>query len=206
LSPVIYRIEFSDEATSIMWTNAPSGVIKGPWSHPLGLYEHTGIGSGIPRDIEPPALFIDADEDTVPDLSPGLGQRWYVSARAKETLERLDDGAFDWRLASTRLLTADGRQVKGPEFYLCDVKRYIDALIEGRSRVTVRGPMRTVSIFGDQNTFNADRIGSHKVFRLMYSPSRIVCTEEFRAAIEQAGLTGVTVARIGISDGGSNQS
>jgi hypothetical protein len=196
----IYSVEFSDEATTVTWTNAPSGIIRGPIAHPLGLYEHTGIGSGIPRGSETPTLFVDADEDAVPDLSPGLGGRWYVSGKAREILERIDSSGFDWTLASTRLLTADGRQLEGPEFYLCDVTRYVDALDENRSRITVLGPMRTVSVFGDQNTFIADRIGDFRIFRLMYSTSRIVCTEEFRVAVEHAGLTGATFERMGVSE------
>jgi hypothetical protein len=195
---LIYSVELLDRlAPEITWSNLPGGVVRGPHKHPLGLYEHTGVGSGIPLIPETPTVFIDTSKASVPlaDIEPGPGTRWYISDRAKRLLERVDAHGFDIRRAQTVI---DGRQQDEEGMYsVCDITRFVDALDEHRSRVTVRGPMRTVSVFGDQNTFLGARVGKHKIFRLMYSPHRVGCTDEFRAAVSQAGLTGIQFEKMG---------
>jgi hypothetical protein len=200
---LIYSIEFADEGgPEITWQNRPDGVIRGPYRHPLGLYEHTGIGTGVPLEPETPILLINMQEAASPlsDIEPALGQRWYISRRTKDLFKSLDAGAFDFRRTQARLLTKEGEQVEGPEYYICDVVRFVDALDEQRSRVTVRGPMRTVSVFGDQNTFRAAQVNGHSIFRPMYSTSRIACTEDFRAAVQRAGLTNFRFEKMGTID------
>lgn len=199
----IYEFGFVDDyGPEITWTNCPPGVIKGPFRHPLGLYEHTGSGSGVPLEPETPALLIDqtTSKRAPMDFEVGAAERWYISARAKEVFDRLDFGAFDFRRAEVMLRTATG-QVPGPDYYICDVVRFLDALDESRSRVSVApGSMRVVSFFFDDNVFNARAIGDHRVFRLMYSPHRILCTEAFRTGVRQAGLTNITFTKIGVLD------
>jgi hypothetical protein len=196
---LIYSVEPLDRwGPEITWANVTPGVVRGPHRHPLGLYEHTGCGSGIPLIPETPIVLIDTSRASAPlaDIEPGPGTRWYISDRAKRVLERVDAGAFDIRRAQTSI---DGRQQgeEGP-YYVCDVTRFVDAPDEQRSRITVvRGPMRAVSVFGDQNTFLRSRVGNHRIFRLMYSSHRVACTEEFRAAVSQAGLTGIEFEKMG---------
>jgi hypothetical protein len=203
---LIYSIHLSDDedGPKITWQNRPSGVIIGPYRHPLGLYEYTGVGTGIPLEPETPILEINmvGSANPLPDVLPATGGRWYISRRAKEVFESLDAGAFDFRRAQTRLLTASGEHVEGPEHYVCDVVRFIDALDEQRSPVTVRsrGAVRVVSMFGDQNTFRVAQVDGHSVFRPMYSTSHILCTDDFCSAVQRASLTYFRFERKGLID------
>lgn len=202
VSGTIYYIGFdSEEGPEIRWLNCPPGVLKGPFRHPLGLYEHTGVGSGVPLEPQVPELLIDLRTGANPpsDFEPAPGQRWYVSERAKELFERIDPTAFDFRRAHTRLWTEAG-EADGPDYFVCDVVKFVDALDEEHSRIIVMGPMRTVSVRGDRNTFFAARVNGHHAFRLMYSPNDMVCTDDFRAAVERAGLTNMRFEKMGMLD------
>lgn len=197
-SNLIYRVEHPDlMGPEITWVNVGTGVVRGPNRHPLGLYEHTAYGSGVPLVPRTPTLLIDRSNAAVElaDIEPAPWTRWYISNRAKLLLESVDAAAFDIKPSQTYI---DGReQGEDSTYFVCDVTRFVDALDEQRSRVTVRSPVRTVSIFGDQNTFLRSRVGNHCIFRPTYTPHCVACTEEFRTAVLQAGLTGVRFEKMG---------
>lgn len=197
MANVIYEIGFkSSNGPQIDWVNQPDGVIKGPFHHPLGLFEHTGVGSGIPIEPEVPELHIKKIGRSKPisDFQPARGTRWYISQRAKELFERVDGSAFDFRLARTK---HDGSP--GPDFYICDVIRFVDGLDTKKSRVTPSAS-GSVTFFFDDNVFRASEIGAHLLFRLTFSPDRIMCVGAFRSAVKESGLANIAFKKIGIME------
>lgn len=213
MAEAIYRMRFGDDEFSpdSTWINRPArGVLRGPLRHPLGLFQHLSQGTGFDPHWETPVFMLDVTNGSVPrdaELGDGGGE-WLVSQRAKEVLESLDHEAFAFLPVATRLRDKNG-DCEGPPYFLCDVIRFVDALDVGRSRVRMRdGDPRTVEFLYDArlgfagNVFRRSSVCTHKVFRLMYMPFVVACTEDLRTAWSRAGLdTNIVFECLGEVDG-----
>jgi len=116
---------------------------------------------------------------------------WFISDRMKSVLECVDPTAFEFLKCSVQL--TDGRE--GPQRWLCDVVRVLDALDEEQSEITIRTASdgtKVYNLFGGENfVFKEDEVGHHHVFRMMYCESTVICDEEMRRACKAAKLAGV---------------
>ena len=200
----LYRLDLRDDlsAIEVRWLNRPgSGPLRGPHKHPLGLSPWAATGSGMPTDMERPQFEINVDSsDALRDALAAYGSRFLVSARLKDLLSSLDPGAFQFVEASTILNWIGGKQ-EGPTYFMCDVIKFVDANNESNSSKQEKGaPPRAVGIYGNQNCFFQSRIGANRVFRLMYSPSVIACTEEARSLLLKEHISGLGFRVLGTID------
>lgn len=209
VTAIIYDFVFGHEhgRPGIVWINRP-GLVggryrPGPYPHPLGLW--SGEGSGFPPDMEePPIIVLDPAIGRVPITdSEGLGGTFYlISEAAKNIFERLDPQAFIF--CKVEMRHASGARYDGPDYWLCDIPRFLDAVDEAKSGVkpsTVGGVKWTEFPLGGDAVFRRDVIGGHHIFRLMYRPSFVGCDEALRSAIEDANLKGFWFYRTGVLDG-----
>ena len=210
MSNSVYQVGLGDDENALLpgyrWVNGPTAFLRGPVHHPLGLYEHTGVGTGMPDDMETPVFAFDLTNGSkLSDFEIGDGTRWLVSARAKQVFQAVDKNAFVFRKATTHILDNSGERA-GPDYFLCDVVRFVDAVDEGRSEVRVEeaqaNRQRSVLVFlGAKNVFRRSAVGDSKIFRLMFTPDTIACTETLRGGVMEAELTNVTFKLLGKLDG-----
>ncbi|TWB02115.1 imm11 family protein [Bradyrhizobium stylosanthis] len=120
---------------------------------------------------------------------------WLISDRTKEVFERLDPEAFVFVPCDMRL--PRGRY-DGPNYWLCDVVRVLDALDESQSRliIGIRDDIRYLDhgqkyyefIYGGKLVFREAAIGSARIFRMAFNEATIVCDQELKDACKSAGL------------------
>ncbi len=163
------------------------------------------FGDGHPRVFTPPGNltrgFRDYPAKPRFQVSTRLGRMpndigqheayWLVSDRAKQALSNLSDTDF-------KFLALDVDVDVGKEplvFWLCEVMPVLDAVDVSRSHVEVgRGDSGepVYRIRSDMKLFFDESIvGSHHIFRLKTNFLTIVCDDAFKAAIKEAGLTGL---------------
>jgi hypothetical protein len=127
------------------------------------------------------------------DFEPYLGY-CLVSDRMKAVLKHVDSSALAF--LKCKVLLPDG--TSGPNRWLCDVVRELDALDEERSTMairTARDGSKVYNMFGGEIlVFKDDVVGSNHVFRMMYYESEIVCDEEIKQACKAAELVGIRFA------------
>lgn len=133
------------------------------------------------------------------DICGSLRATWLLNREAKERLIAVDSAAFDFLTVGSQLKTGE----PGPDLWLCDVVRVIDAFDLDRSngaRLDYEYPRRIgLSPYSDRNCFRRDVIGSAHFFRLVDFPLGIFCDEEAKAAIHsKPKLTGITCMQIGV--------
>jgi hypothetical protein len=122
------------------------------------------------------------------DIEP-FGYFWLVSDRLKNAFEALDGEAFSFGKCETFL--ADDSL--GPQYWLCDVIRVLDAVDEEKSEIKIvrgEGDSKYYSFMGFYSlNFKSDIVLNYKIFRLLYSMSGgIICDEEFKIGCK--GFTG----------------
>lgn len=192
----------------IEWVNVPARKrepvgryhgLHGRYPHPLGLFE--GWHTGFPPEMPDPVFEVRLGRaKPLADLEPE-GLCWLVSGRARHLLEALDRDAFDFRAATVRILKR-GKVVETPEYHVCDCVRWLDALDESKSCISVDEHSWGGRFVGlSFAVVRRDRLGAAKFFRLMHTPFKVFCTEEVRAATTAASLAGFKMRQRGLIDG-----
>ncbi|MBV6811875.1 DUF1629 domain-containing protein [Xanthomonas campestris pv. pennamericanum] len=145
---------------------------------------------GFPPFRETPRLFYQPSEGVLPqDLEGGFSGYWLVSERLRRVMESVDAEAFAFADADYRL--ADGS--KGPNVYLCDVIRTVDALDEGASMLNIEvsddfEEGKYYDLTGEiRLAFRRDVLGDAHVFRLPFHGG-VFCDRVFKDAVEAAGI------------------
>lgn len=120
---------------------------------------------------------------------------WLISNRTKAVFERLDPEAFVFVPCDVRI--PHGRY-DGPNYWLCDVARVLDALDESQSRlrIGIRNDVRFIDhgkkyyefSYSDKLVFREDAIGNAHIFRMAHADAAIICDQELKDACKSAGL------------------
>ncbi|GFM81335.1 hypothetical protein PSCICN_20270 [Pseudomonas cichorii] len=127
-----------------------------------------------------------------------LASIWIVSQALKRVLESVDPEAFAFTACD--FTQADGSA--GPQYYLCDVVRYLDALDEEASRVRIKyerdhdtgEDLRFYSISGGASLiFKPSLVGEAHVFRQTRLGVQSICDREMFEALNAANLNGVSL-------------
>lgn len=147
------------------------------------------ITGGFPPLCEVPVL-----RQTHPDYGPNdldslFEDYWLVSAELKTVLEAVDtDGVA---FAKCVYYLHDGSL--GPEFYLCDVTRFLDAIDDDASEVEIitegmaLGKYYEIGL-GARLAFKMDVVGQSRIFRNKYNESLVVCDRVMRDALAERGF------------------
>jgi hypothetical protein len=90
---------------------------------------------GFPEYPETPCFLFDKRVGTLPLDLEQFDAFWFVSDRAKAVLQTVDPSAFAFCRCKVELPQGE---YNGPDYWLCDVVRALDALDEARSRVKIR--------------------------------------------------------------------
>ncbi|CAD0331326.1 hypothetical protein CFBP498_22010 [Xanthomonas hortorum pv. vitians] len=145
---------------------------------------------GFPALREVPRLVYHPSEGVPPeDLEGGFSGYWLVSERLRRVMEAVDPGAFAFVETDYRL--ADGS--KGPNVYLCEVIRTLDALDEDASMLKIEvsddfEEGKYYDLTGEiRLAFKRDVLGDAHVFRLAFHGG-VFCDRLFKDAVEAAGI------------------
>jgi hypothetical protein len=117
---------------------------------------------------------------------------WLISDRMKAVLEATDAEGFAFVKCEVRL--RDGEP--GPDYWLCDVVRVLDAVDEMASRLKIydEAGEKTYSLRGGANlVFKEDVVGSAHVFRMAHLEAAVICDEQIKDACRAAHLRGVAL-------------
>jgi hypothetical protein len=116
---------------------------------------------------------------------------WLISKRTKAVFEAVDPDAFAFQ--SCEIKMAEGSA--GPEHWLCDVTRMIDAVDEAASIVKTkldRFGRKFYSLVGRSNLIMHESLDpTLHIFRPRYLETFSVCDDVLRDACEAANLTGI---------------
>lgn len=122
-----------------------------------------------------------------------LAGLWIVAEGLKAVFEAVDPEGFHF--AACDVVEADG--TPGPDRYLCQVARTLDALDEAASTLTIKtgedyinGKFYSFS-GGARLAFLENVVGAAHVFRTPFSARDTFCDRALRDAVEAAGTTGV---------------
>jgi hypothetical protein len=156
-------------------------------------------GEGFPNYPEPPRFLFDKKIGRAPrDLE--LSHYWLISDRMKAVFEAVDHAGFAFTPCDVRL--GKGRY-DGPNYWLCDVLRVLDAVDESQSRLKVgivEDPkyrnfgMKYYSILvegGAKLVFREEAIGSAHVFRVAHMDATIISDQVLKDACKTAGVGGI---------------
>jgi len=125
---------------------------------------------------------------------------WFISDKMKSVLQVVDPVAFAF--LECHVGSPDGQEL--PVRWLCDVVRVLDALDEEKSEASSKwygkelvcvarnggkfySPVGMEALF-----FNEPVVGNCHIFRMKYSPERIICDEEMRQACKSAQISGIS--------------
>lgn len=128
------------------------------------------------------------------DLEPCY-RWWLISDRTKAVLEALDPAAFVFVPCDVRV---PGGSYHGPDYWVCDVVRVLDALDESQSRLTIgiRDDIRYLDhgkkyyqvMPGDKLVFTESAIGDAHIFRMAHREASVICDQDLKDACKSAGL------------------
>jgi hypothetical protein len=117
---------------------------------------------------------------------------WLVSDRAKQLLDSISQTDFAY-------LPVDTEVDAGSEpatYWLCDAVTVLDAIDEARSTTTsgiADDGSKYHRISGQCSlVFDENMIREHNVFRMKTATSTLICSERFKVAFKEAGLTGLS--------------
>lgn len=171
-----------------------------PQRHPLDI-----VGTGFPPNMPKPVFILDKAFGRLP-LTDGEGvgrDIWLISDKAKRAFESVDAEAFEFCKVETRL-REKGVEREGPEYWLCDLVRTIDALDEEKSKARVKWQTpdtKFVTLDYDHRAhFKRSVIRNNHIFRHKHSLVYPYCDETFRQAIDDANLTSFGFKRVGVID------
>lgn len=178
-------------------------VIKLTNAAAIDLRAPEGQSCGFRALPEAPRLVVEHKKGSraLLDISlPYLGDgKFYVSARLKSVIERLDPNSC--RFVECKATMSDG--TPGPEYWICDVVRVLEAFDEEYSSfVRIRRPGQDwlYSIDYPYPLFiKDDVVDNAHLFRLKLPGRPIVtrpyCDETLRALCKEAGVTGIDFRR-----------
>jgi hypothetical protein len=149
----------------------------------------------LPASTAPAAFVFDKSAGSLPiDLEPYYGW-WLISDRTKAVLERLDPEAFVFVPCTVRVPHGS---YDGPDYWLCDVVRVLDALDEAQSHLTIRteddprslkfGKKVYLTMPGSKLVFTEAAIGKAHIFRMAHSEADVICDQDMKDACRAAGL------------------
>ena len=140
---------------------------------------------GFPDYPEAPIILIDKKLGKPPRDLELFGCYWLVSAKAKNLFESLDHQAFSFCKCETRF--PDGTE--GPEYWLCDVLPMLDAVDEENSIMNIiigKNGGKSYSFVGNLDVkIREDIVSNHKIFRLLYHWSVVICDNSFKTACKE---------------------
>lgn len=144
---------------------------------------------GFPPLAETPHLKHDPQKGKGPrDWNASFSGYWLVSERLKQIFETIDPEGFAF--VACDFFLADG--TRGPQYYLCDVVRELDALDEEASimkppRIEPSGnKIYDFTGHPTQLAFKGEVVGNAHVFRTPYR-SIVFCTRALRDAVKAVG-------------------
>jgi hypothetical protein len=146
---------------------------------------------GFPDYPEPPRVLFDRKSHRPPrDLEDCAGY-WLISDRAKQLFKTFDPNGFAFFKCETRFTSGES----GPDYFLCDVVRELDALDEQASRRfgiqhDSRGKKYSFKINASL-VFKEDVVGAAHIFRMAYFEPMVICDHSLRDAWKAAGLKGI---------------
>ncbi|RRU02339.1 DUF1629 domain-containing protein [Stenotrophomonas sp. 278] len=123
------------------------------------------------------------------DLDSSFEGYWLVSRELKAVFEMMDADGFAFVRCDYRLHDDSA----GPELYLCDVVRVLDAIDDQASEVEIltegfpSGKYYEIGM-GARLAFRRDVTGSARVFRSPHNTSLVVCDRKFRDCLVQNGF------------------
>jgi len=145
-----------------------------------------------------PRFVFDKARGTLPRDLERWSAVWLISDRTKVVFESVDAKAFSFVPCAVR--TPKGVW-DGPQYWLCQVLRILDALDESRSRLRIgirddpRHPgfgQKYYEFVGEAElVFREDLIGDAHVFRMAHFQSCVICDQEMKSACKSAGLRGL---------------
>ncbi|ARR13737.1 DUF1629 domain-containing protein [Xanthomonas citri pv. citri] len=144
---------------------------------------------GFPLLKEAPRLRYNQSRGQMPnDLQGGFSGYWLTSDPLKKVLESIDSEGFEF--VPCDFLLEDGSQ--GPQHYLCDVTRVIDAIDEGASTVKVLTEGYSKGKYFDLTggaslAFDKEVVASAHVFRTPYTADAF-CDRLLRDALIENGF------------------
>jgi Protein of unknown function (DUF1629) len=144
----------------------------------------------FPDYPEPPRVLFDRKSHRPPrDLEDCAGY-WLISDRAKQLFETLNSRGFAFFKCETRFTNGES----GPDYFLCDVVRELDALDEQASRrfeIRHDSEGRKYSFKMDASlVFKEDVVGAAHIFHVAYF-GPVICDQSLRDAWKAAGLKGI---------------
>lgn len=120
---------------------------------------------------------------------------WLISDRTKAVFERIDPAAFVFVPCDVRVTKGS---YHGPDYWICDVVRVLDAVDESKSLVRTGVHDDVRNIYHGQKyydlrpeyklVFRETTIGNAHIFRMAYNESAVICDQEFKDACKSAGL------------------
>jgi hypothetical protein len=144
----------------------------------------------LPPCSEPPRLMIDKKLGRPLHDLERWNLYWLISGGLKGVLETIDPDACEFVKCEVRLATGEA----GPEFWLCNVLRILDAVDEPASRLKIvyESGRKGYNLMGGANlVFKEDVIGSAHVFRMAPLLPAIICDQQVRDACKAVGLKGI---------------
>jgi hypothetical protein len=154
---------------------------------PSGIHTMDAPNGGLNQYLEKPHLVYTPKSGGMPRDFEVLADIWIVSEPLKQIFQAVDPEGFAF--AACDFTLADGSI--GPQYYLCDVVRTLDALDEEISKLKIKisndyiGGKYYSCAGGATLVFKEDIVGSAHIFRTPYSPA-IFCSRTLRDAIRSA--------------------
>lgn len=152
----------------------------------------------LPASTPPVPYVFDKSKGSLPrDLQLCYGW-WLISDRTKAVFERADPEAFVFVPCDVRVPKGS---YSGPNYWLCDVARVLDALDEAQSHLVIgiRNDIRMLDHGrkyyqfdpGYKLVFRESVIGNAHIFRMAYKNLTVICDQELKDACKSAGLKGI---------------
>jgi hypothetical protein len=145
---------------------------------------------------ETPQLVYNRREGKMPRDHEGMGFYKLASEKLKGVLETIDPEAFVFEACDFTL--PDG--TKGPQYFLYDVVRVLDAIDEEESefRIWYEGERKIYDFLGDRRIeMRHDISNDYHVFRTPFSGSVVFCDDSLREMCKAEKVTGVSFRNLG---------
>ncbi|WP_367184935.1 DUF1629 domain-containing protein [uncultured Bradyrhizobium sp.] len=160
---------------------------------------HVRLGLGHLSNFTGPTPRITLDRKSRrPRDCEGWYGLWLISDRAKSVFEAVDPEAFSFLACD---VDVQNGVWDGPRYWFCDVRRFLDAVDEERSKLEIGisdDPaardfgQKCYDFFGDvELVFKEELVGDAHVFRMAHAELRIICDQVLKDAWKSAGLRGV---------------
>jgi hypothetical protein len=153
---------------------------------------------GFPHYPVPPRFRFDRKLGRTPRDLELFNAYSLISDRTKIVFQAIDPGAFAFVRCE---VTVPQGNYDGPNYWLCDVVRILDALDETRSRVKIRRRGESDYIYRGEKfydvsgtaelVFKQDVIGDFHVFMMPHLGSTVICDDVLKDACKVAGLRGI---------------